>query len=293
MTREAPLNKLICYWASSANPTPTHRSQGWGIPENGWIHFTENAIQKSIDIGFKRIWMHNPFGSIDTIGEDMDYDQLLEAEKAGLKWPRKDFVKAWKKITKQVEVVSYMGAISTDSDLTKLDSVDKADNWFLHAVSSIQPCLNAKMSIGFDALHYSGTQPNFQDIYTGYLFQLILQKKCNVRTYIEPWPNKAMKSWPDIKDQNFITTAALMNHRSPSWAMDESELSGEKVTMLTSPELGPWSEFDRWIKDWCWREWDANRSVCVSLTDWWIKNIKPADFFRIQTSIVNNFEGEK
>jgi hypothetical protein len=205
------------------------------LKRGGWrALFRENALP-DIQQGSHRILLSNPFGTIP--GEDMQLDQLIHAKEAGLDWIDRDFVATWKPVTQSgIEVIAYFGAANQDPDFVKLiDPKTGNKAWFNRFFKSIQPALDAGMSIALDG---SVMMPDNSP-----LFEAIEKLRAmNVPVYVEARPTKQnlwAKNFPVIcVDAFWHTSDPFVNDGAKPWAIPNDELNGEIIRFVQSPPPG-------------------------------------------------------
>lgn len=208
----------ISYWLIGGSATdPATRNVGWSLKQAGWTGFVSGlAKPDSIDAGYKRVWLHNPFG----VGKDgMSVFQFLHAQ-AQTPWLTEDFVEAWAPVVASgVEVIAYVG--------TPLAFAQRTSRALELAVqTAIEPFLSAGCSIGFDYAESIGSDsPAYQ--------VLLYLRSLGTRVYLEPAPLATMPHlWSfdtviarDYWLQGYQTLRAKYAPAGPS-------LSGEKIMLL-------------------------------------------------------------
>lgn len=233
-----------------------NRNMGWSIKEHGWLGFVERYIKPALDLGVTRFQLHNPAGTLPN--EAMQADQYIEAKEAGLSWIYKDFVKAWRQITKdpKIEVIAYLGSLP-EEDFTRLQSSRwTLDTYLQRLTDSYRYPLDAGCAIAFDAMHMNpSTSPEYH-------FMRMLQG-LGVRTWIEPWPNIVT---PHFWDCNHQTTVQLYGHINSEWAAPRDRLTGEGAIIMNQPPLGrTWQDVDQWCPKWCRQVIAENLTPIVAL----------------------------
>lgn len=169
----------------------------------GWTEYVATKAVDQINWGFNRLELHNPFGRTELEGP-MPADQYLEALDGGFTWLTDDFVSAWQPITsgaallsngdpnpsagEPVEVIAYFGSFEDDPDFIALRQAGDLDGWMARAFASVQPAIDAGMSIGLDSLSDSGTG----DFAFGFATML---RDMGHKVYIESWPSKGFEHW--------------------------------------------------------------------------------------------------
>ncbi|MGB0767720.1 MAG: hypothetical protein ACPGYV_08410, partial [Phycisphaeraceae bacterium] len=170
---------------TSRNPADFY--VGRGIKQRGWRNLIEHLFAPQIAWGVRRVMLHNPFGTASLAGP-MPFDQYLEAKAAGIGWLVDDFVSEWRRVVnggysdgEPVEVIGYIGSITTDPSMKRLVDSGNLDAWRERAEQSIAPLIEAGMSIGFDA----GSRIDAD--HPAYELLLDLRQR-NVIVYIETYP---------------------------------------------------------------------------------------------------------
>lgn len=167
------------------------RHIGYGImASRGWSPVLERAAREYV-WGVRRWQLHNPFGT--ETGKAMQFDQYLLARQANLNWVTDDFVKCWRPFTAipGVEVIGYLGTpYYLGVDQPNFDRSKPAE-YFQRYSASVQPLLDAGMSIGFD------TAANFPSDHPAYHAMRMIHS-LGVRIYVEPTPFAADKHVHDL-----------------------------------------------------------------------------------------------
>ena len=247
-------------WSTNS---PRHRNIGWNVATRGWANFIRFQIQPQIDFGVRRFQLHNPFG--DIAGEAMQLDQYQHAQEAGLLPVVNGFVEAWRPITDQgIEVIGYVGCGMHDPDFDSLEM----DAWLERAFASVQPMLDAGMSIGLDAAIFAdaGSPPH--------VFAQQLRER-GVRVYIESKPMKTTPHWFDfdviLLDPNWLHSDIETGHpAAKNYGIPDGTLTGEVVRMIrprkneTQQDLDELSEVKARIRDIL----DDGHSVSVLALTW-------------------------
>ena len=231
----------------------------------GWKSYIRKQVLPQLRWGVRRFQVHNPFGT--RAGTVMQFDQYLEAQQRGLTWLTEGFVESWKKVIEghytngePVEVIAYLGAINLDPDLTVLLREGDLEAWQQLVDDSVQPLLDAGMSIGFD----SASRLDADEIEFQYIKQL---EESGTEVYIESWPDA---SKTHLLEMNIVALerniAARAEQRKrtfgPNRPAHRQELQAELVRMMTRPpEDGSedWSDI-AWLID------DAANAISVGDT---------------------------
>lgn len=233
--------KIIGYWSAGwSADNPKTRNVGWGIPENGWSGFIDQWIKPAIDLGFTRFEIHNPFGCL--ANEPMQFDQYIHAKNAKLDFLTKDFAKSWRKITEKYEVIGYLGIPAWDADfLNRAQKPLLRDDWLRRMTESVNPILDAGMSLGMDSLagesehsHYTHFAKTIQALGT--------------KVYIEPCVFQSQRHWMGTPT---IITNQLYWVLNNIWNVPVKEHTGEFIQILIAPENGgDWNNPDIWLPQW-------------------------------------------
>ena len=234
------VSKLIAWWNIGwSTRDASVRNVGRNLPNIGWRGFIETEAQSAVARGFRRLMLHNPFGTLP--GEVMQFDQYIEAVGADLGWLTRDFG-YWKRVTRgsftaddPVEVIAYLGALDSDASfekVRKLQTPVAAAAWIARAYSSILPLLDAGMSIAFDSLGGK----NGVDIHHPAVDFVSLLQALGVRTYIEPWPGKQQLMF-HVKPGIVMVDRFWKNmaSRDFTWHTPVAEVKGEIVRIVKSP----------------------------------------------------------
>ncbi len=200
------------------------RYVGWGLPQGSWHSYVRLMVRPQLDAGIRRILLHNPFGRTD-LERPMAFDQFLEAQESGDTWLTESFVDAWSPVVsgqytqgQPVEVICYLGSIDTDAQMKAL--VDTPEAWFERAWRSVEPALQAGMSVGFDSANdYAEDSLDFR------LIREIADAGTPV--YVEPRPDA---SRPHLFDLNVIST-------DQHWFRSDPEKYKEAAHKATNQQL--------------------------------------------------------
>lgn len=145
-------NHVIAWYPIGHSSRDTRRRMvGRNLEKTGWGGFVKQSVLPVLKrYGFKRVMLHNPFGTLT--GEAMQFDQYLTAKAAGLNWLTDGFVTAWKPVTASgVEVIGYIGNPHLDSESQNLLKSKGEKAVFARGWKAIDPLVQAGMSIGYDA----------------------------------------------------------------------------------------------------------------------------------------------
>lgn len=226
---------------SGNNPAERNISRGLRIYDQGWAGYIRGVLDPQLKLGVRRFVLHNPFGAV--AGEVMQLDQLLQARAAGLAWLERDFVSAWKaEIQKHadagdpIEVIAYFGTPRASENFVKLDQAGDRAAWLKRAWDSVQPAVDAGMSVALDmATGTTRDHPNYE-----FVQQL---KARGVRVYLEGIPPKQS---PWLNDNIIMFNTALDDMPSQVWACDPREIRGELMLVLKPPAGESWSD-QKWV----------------------------------------------
>ncbi|MEM6503960.1 MAG: hypothetical protein AAF711_00690 [Planctomycetota bacterium] len=122
-------DRLIAWWnIAHSSSNESDRRVGRSIESLGWQGFVDQQIKPAIDLGVRRVMLHNPFGAL--LRKDMQFDQYLHAKDGiegvhgPLPWLVEGFENAWKAITSQgIELICYIGSLRNDPDFDADDGV--------------------------------------------------------------------------------------------------------------------------------------------------------------------------
>lgn len=235
------------YLIGHSSPVTEDRRTDWNIKTEGWSGFVKKYIEPALSWGADAIMLHNPFGALP--GIDMEFDQFQQAATAGLTWLTggpigKGFVDAWKPITKQREVIAYLGKHQGWTRFSRFLTYPMRGYWINRWYNAIRPILDAGMSIGFDASSgLTEADPECRAI------QLI--KSLGVPCYIEARPSKFAKQWWNYP----VVSIDTWWHRSDPavyqdavpWAARNEDLTGEIMLLINAPREGhTWQDLGAW-----------------------------------------------
>jgi hypothetical protein len=212
-----------------SHPDDSRRRTGWYLIERGWKRFVEQTVVKQLNWGVRRIQIHSPFGVLSD--EVYQFDQYLEAREAGFKSLVDGFVEAWRPVIRgdytdgePVEVIAYLGGLGNDQHFIDLHKAGDLDAWYARAWASMQPALDAGMSIGFDAVcGLPADHPAHKLI--RYL------RDGGVRVYIETWPIVKQPHW--AKFNVIVTSQQMRVLQFDRIHLRHSDIAGEVVQLLT------------------------------------------------------------
>ena len=215
---------FIIGWSSSK---PAKRNVGWNLSQRGWTGFVSDTVQPVLDQGVKRIILHNPFGAVE--GEAMQFDQLLDAQDAGLYWLVEGFVEAWQPVTDSgVEVIAYIGSPRLDNDIKRIDAEHGREAALAYAGRAVAPLLAAGMNIGYDAAALAERNS------LTHVFGEMLEDR-GVRLYIEARPLAAADFWHDnpvMAIESFWHRSDPDKHADTRHHARNEQLTGEVVRLV-------------------------------------------------------------
>ena len=270
--RHAP--RVIAWFPiGNSDTNPATRRIGWDIPAHGWANFVEKWAEPAIRLRFDAIQLHNPGGT--KIGEEMQADQFLAAQEAGISWIARGFVDSWRPVTARIPVIAYMGMLPKNERLQGLlDRGDRAG--FLRAVAKCYELpLDAHMDVAFDALHAVDERGWPLQVYR-------LMTSMGVRTYVETAPNFRDQS---LYGANFEITLGTLERTltlGESWMADPGELTGERIVLLSEPPTGKdWKTIDEWLGGWIHHWTSQGWSVAINPDGCIRNNVGPWELERV------------
>ena len=249
-----PRDRVVAHYSigySSSNPeTRMVRSD---LVERGWVDFVTRRIEPTLEAGFERIMLHNPFGiPVDReTGETqvMQFEQYLAAQQE-VPTLAEGFVEAWLPITERgVEVIAYVGGPHNSPAMRALEG--DMDAWWGRAWEALQPVLDAGMSIGLD-----NSAPRLADSPTFLLAEALRER--GVRVYTEARPHNANPLWFDypvvIRDPTWIATDPGISGQHPivySRFPRNDQLSSEILRLIrpNEEEDAQWSRMKQALTD--------------------------------------------
>ncbi len=226
--------RLIEYWligGSDSGNEARRNVKTRQVGSGGWTEFVEDRVRPAYQWGLRRFWLHNPFGTVP--GEDMQFDQYLDAKEAGLTELTDDFATAWRPVVRgrfgePVELVAYIGtAVFDDDRLARARDRRDPVAAISTALRCIQPLLQAGASIGADAasrLPDDGPEFGFYRFLEG----------TGVRVYIESRPRLAAPGWKrfPVASMEGWWHMSDPEQRSNSARVRNDEIEGEVVRIL-------------------------------------------------------------
>lgn len=187
--------RLIEYWLIGGSDSGNEARRNVKVRQvgpGGWTDFVTDRVRPAYQWGLRRFWLHNPFGTVP--GEDMQFDQYLDAKEADLGELTDDFVSAWRPVVsgrfgEPVELVAYIGTANFSDDRLARSRDQRSPAAVIStALRCIQPLLQAGASIGADAasrLPDDGPEFGFYRFLEG----------TGVRVYIESRPRLDAPGW--------------------------------------------------------------------------------------------------
>lgn len=245
--------EIISYFGIGSGPDENLRHIGFLSPRGKWKSFINRFIKPAISLGYKRFWLHN-VGGVRS-GYEMEADQLVQCREQGFNWVIDDFVEQWAPITKDYEVICYMGGLKSGSSpmLDQLISSNKVGDYLKRVADSYSIPLNAGMSIAIDnSINMLPDNPVAFQV-TKLLESLAkTNKSAGKKIYLEPW--LAREDTP-FYDTSFIVSSTALEHVHDGWAASVDSLSGERVQLLNQPPPPYRDQPDGWVR---WMEWLPN-----------------------------------
>lgn len=269
----------IIAWYVIGNSSDIERDRriGWNIKEDGWQGFVRKHAEPAIALGFDAIQLHNPGGTLAR--EEMQPDQFVTADEAGLTWISRGFVDAWRPVTRRVPVIAYMGMLPKNERLQ--GHLDRGEHsQFLRAIEeSYRLPLDARMEIAFDALH--DLNPSSWELQVYRLFSSM-----GVRTYVETAPNVVDIELYGSNFQivNTVLDRALLN--GEPWLAPLEQLTGERIVLLAEPPKSmpggkngemTWKNWRTWQYRWMAHWIDQGWSIAVNPSYFVDERTKPWD----------------
>lgn len=266
--------------SSTIGNSDTHdenRRVDQGLKDGHWHGFVDGVVQTSIDNGFERHALHNPFGTL--AGQQMKAGQYLEAKAAGLTWLTDGFVEAWKPITARFEVIAYQGSIKHDATFEQ-EWRAGSRSFAAYVRSAYQPIIDAGMVPAFDA-HQHLSYGHWAIAAHRYVTQMTKGKG-----YFEPGP--ANGDWHWFKSGCHIWIAndnsTIVHEREEDWQLkpvpDGTEtvlqlcmapgdiIRGEKYNVpaeyMELWEGCEWHNYPTWIRRFCQYHFERGRTVAVN-----------------------------
>lgn len=217
----------IVHWETIGGSTvnDADRNVGWSIKQTGWAGFVNARVRELQNLGVKRLFLHNPFGTLNN-DPYFQFDQYIHAQEAGLTWLTNGFAEAWRPVTQAGnEVIAYIGTMSfigqQDPDFANLTDAQFVDR----VMRSIRPLIDAGMSIGLDTIvgEHVTSRP--------YMVAEALRNS-GVRVYAENRPPSDYPWWHDFGgvyyNRGYVRDTPELN---PAlwWAASNSQLKGEII----------------------------------------------------------------
>lgn len=232
------------------------------VSREGWISFVDKQVKPMIDLGLERLMLHTPFGANPAPRQSMDFSQYLDCKASGPEMLWKDFAKAWKPITKQIEVVAYFGDPRSTASLmrykTKKHSVD---NWVRYAIDCLHPALDSDMNIGIDiSCDYDFEDPEWK------LMDLLNSLGC--KQYIETYWAKEKTHYHDFP---CFVAEAFWPRTYDGWGLEREKQRAEalRISNMTLYGMG-WHQTMEWYPRWFAECWNSNANPCATITPEWL-----------------------
>lgn len=219
-----PAQRII-HWETiggSGGPV-SKRTVGWPLdqPGVGWAGYVSGRGQQLKNLGMRRLFLHNPFGTLPW--EPFQFDQYIHAQQAGLTWLTNGFTEAFKPFVESgVEVICYIGRLQGDFDF---DTLTNFDDYMDRVMRSIRPMIDAGCSIGFDSI-VGATEDS-----RAYMVVKALRDS-GIKVYAENRPPADYPWWHDHNgvyyDDGWIDSNPAVNP-TLHWAAPNSMLRGEII----------------------------------------------------------------
>lgn len=232
---------VVDYIIGNSDSDPRQRMVGWAIVTKGWAHFVRHNAEPYFAVGVKRMILHNPFGTLPD--EHMQLDQYLNAlDQHGLRMLTHGFAKAWRPITDRgIEVIAYVGCPRLDADSKRIDKEEGREAALDYGIRSLQPFLDANMSIALDA-----AAPAPMGSLTWALAEQLRTR--GVVVYVEARPWASNPHWFDygvISTDPFWKRSNPEDHRDSRWGARNDQITGEILRMLVHNREPPGFEGTR------------------------------------------------
>lgn len=155
-----PTDQLLSYWTMAGqNGRMVDQMHStllrWNLT---WKQFVQEYVQPELELGYRRVMLHLPFGKDTEADSFMSFDSYIHAQQRDLDTLWKGFSKAWRPVVQgkytdgePVQVICYLGSLHHDPDFTKLlEDPTKGGQWLSRAWKSTQAILDAGCEIAFD-----------------------------------------------------------------------------------------------------------------------------------------------
>jgi|GEM_PF-3775005 len=208
-----------------------NRRIGWNIKSDGWSGFVAKHVAPLIPLGMKRTLLHNPFGTLASDGV-FQFDQFVDAKAAGLNWLTDGFAEAFRPVTAAgIEVIGYLGSLPYDDEFSSINNVD---DYMARVKQSIQPLIDAGMSVAFDYI-VSATSNDWA-------FQVVQSlRDSGVKVYAENRPPANAPYWHShatIHVEDSFQQYDPARNASSWWAARNETLRGEILRFVGTPPSG-------------------------------------------------------
>ncbi|HRK32486.1 MAG TPA: hypothetical protein PLD59_15585, partial [Tepidisphaeraceae bacterium] len=225
-------NDYLVEWKTIGGSTRVgaNRQIGWNIKAEGWGGFVRKEITPVRSLGMKRLFLHNPFGTLPN--QVMQFDQYLEAKASGLTWLTNGFVEAFRPLTDSgMEVIGYLGSLPHDAEFTR---INKYEDYVDRVRQSIQPLVDAGMSIAFDYVVSAK--------YDDWAFQVVQSlRDSGVKVYAESRAPAAATFWHShatIHVESIFQEFDPAQNATQAWAVRTENLRGEVLRWVGDPTDG-------------------------------------------------------
>ena len=189
--------RLIEAWliGGSSNDSGRRMIGTHQIGSGGWPAFVDQRAKDVYDWGIRRLWLHNPFGTLPN--QVMQFDQFLDAQDAGLNVVTENFAEAWAPVVQgsfgePVELIAYLGTADSADDRLKAAFDGGTSASILGTMlACVKPVLLAGGSVGADAaVRLSDDGPEFR--FYKYL------ESIGIPVYVESRPKIENPRWAEF-----------------------------------------------------------------------------------------------
>jgi hypothetical protein len=165
------------------------------VGSGGWPAFVNERARDVYDWGIRRLWLHNPFGTLPA--QVMQFDQFLDAQDAGLNVITENFAEAWAPVVQgsfgePMELIAYLGTADSADDRLKTAFDGGTSASILGTMlACVKPILLAGGSVGADAaVKLDDDGPEFK--FYKYL------ESIGVPVYVESRPKLENPRWAEF-----------------------------------------------------------------------------------------------